>query len=69
MNRNASEVAHAELQRVQQNEDADAARVDALRRDIQVGLDEAERGELVDGEEVFRRAFARIAQLEGEGAS
>ncbi|HEX8358828.1 MAG TPA: hypothetical protein VF613_01820 [Longimicrobium sp.] len=68
MNRSTSEAAHAELQRLEEKAEY-AARLKALREDIQIGLDEAERGELVDGEEVFRRAFERIAQLEGGGAT
>ena len=36
--------------------------MDDLRREIQLGTDEADRGELVDGSEVF----ARIRQLSAE---
>jgi antitoxin ParD1/3/4 len=38
---------------------------DALASDIQQGIDEIERGETVDGEEVFRRLEARAAEIAG----
>ncbi|HET6762309.1 MAG TPA: hypothetical protein VFH27_01525 [Longimicrobiaceae bacterium] len=41
--------------------------VDALRRDIQIGIDELDRGNWVDGEEAFERVLRRIASV-GEDA-
>ena len=35
-----------------------------IRRMIEEGLQQAERGELVDGEEVFRRIDENLAELE-----
>ncbi len=49
---------------LQAREAEHAARYAALKADIQEALDEVERGELVDGEEAFARAFARIALIE-----
>ncbi|HEX8210052.1 MAG TPA: hypothetical protein VF584_07680 [Longimicrobium sp.] len=51
------------LHRLQQ-EELRRAEVEELRREIQLGLDDVERGDLLDGEEVFRRAFERIAAFE-----
>ena len=36
---------------------------EALRRDVQEGLDQADRGELLPGDAVFRGAFERIAAV------
>lgn len=47
-----------------QQEETRREETEELRREIQFGLDDVERGELLDGEEVFRRAFERIAALE-----
>ncbi|HEX8450885.1 MAG TPA: type II toxin-antitoxin system ParD family antitoxin [Longimicrobium sp.] len=47
-----------------QREEARREEIEELRREIQLGLDDVERGDLLDGEEVFRRAFERIAALE-----
>ncbi len=38
------------------------ARYDELRRDIEIGLAEAERGELIDGEELFERLRQKSQQ-------
>jgi antitoxin ParD1/3/4 len=38
-------------------------RQDELRRELQVGLDELNRGEEVDGEDVFRDLRERLAAL------
>lgn len=62
--KNVSDVVRDALLQLQAHEAGDAARYTALKADIQVALDEVERGELVDGEEAFARAFARIAQIE-----
>lgn len=48
----------------QQQDEMSRAEVEELRREIQLGLDDVECGNLLDGEEVFRRAFERIAALE-----
>jgi antitoxin ParD1/3/4 len=62
------DVVHEALRLLKEWEEDPVARLDALRRDIRAGLDEAERGELVDGEEVFKRAFDRIDRLQEKSA-
>ena len=62
--KSASEVVREGLRLLQEREEEHRARLEALRRDIQVGLDELDRGEGVDGEEAFDRVLARIAQAE-----
>ncbi len=41
-------------------------RRDELRREIQAGIDEANRGELLDGEEVFRELKRRAREITAE---
>lgn len=41
--------------------------LDELRRDIRVGLDQADRGELLDGPETFARLRARLVGPDGRG--
>jgi antitoxin ParD1/3/4 len=62
--RSASEVVREGLRLLLEKEEEHAARIEALRRDIQVGLDELDRGEDVDGEEAFDRVLARIDSYE-----
>jgi antitoxin ParD1/3/4 len=61
----ASEVVREGLRLLQEREEEHAARMTALRQDIRVGLDELDRGEGVDGEEVMDRIMARIGDREG----
>jgi antitoxin ParD1/3/4 len=58
--RSASEVVREGLRLLQEREEEHAARLEALRRDIQVGIAELDRREGVDGEEAFDRVLARI---------
>lgn len=63
----SSEVVRAALRILQQVEANQAARLEALRRDIRVGIEQADRGEVIDGSDVFdellkRRAVKRAAQ-------
>jgi antitoxin ParD1/3/4 len=44
----ASEVVRQALRMMQQSEAYDQARLDALRQDIQVGLDQIDRGEYIE---------------------
>jgi antitoxin ParD1/3/4 len=62
----ADDVVHEALRLLKEWEEDPVARFDALRRDIRAGLDEAVRGELVDGEEVFKRTFERLARMQEE---
>lgn len=58
--RSASEVLREGLRLLQARDDEQAARLQTLRRDIQEGLDELDRGESVPGEEAWNRIMARI---------
>jgi antitoxin ParD1/3/4 len=62
--KSGSEVVCEGLLLLQVRDAEQSARYAAFKADIQEALDEVERGELVDGEEAFARAFARIAQIE-----
>jgi antitoxin ParD1/3/4 len=58
--RSASEVLREGLRLLQLREEEQAVRMEALRRDIQEGLDELDRGAGVPGGEAFDRIMARI---------
>ncbi len=62
--KSASEVVREGLRLLQEREEEHAARLEALRREIQIGANELERGEGMDGEEAFDRVLARIARHE-----
>lgn len=66
--KSAGDVIREGLLLLQKREAEHAARHAALKADIQVALDEVDRGELVDGEEAMNRAYALIAQLEENAA-
>lgn len=42
-------------------------KMENLRRSIQIGIDQADRGELIEGEEVFRQLRARNAAAQEKG--
>jgi antitoxin ParD1/3/4 len=58
--KSASEVVREGLRLLQEREEERGARLAALRRDIQLGVDQLDRGEGVDGEEAFDRVLAHI---------
>ena len=41
------------------------ARLHSLRDEIQIGIDQAERGELLDGEDVAREMYEKLRKLKG----
>ncbi|MGH9550370.1 MAG: hypothetical protein ACRD3W_13390 [Terriglobales bacterium] len=45
----------------------DELKMASLRRSIQIGIEQAERGEMIDGDEVFRQMRARNAALREKG--
>ena len=51
----ASEVVREALRLLQERDNFQAMKYAELRREIHVGIDQADRGELVDGPEVFRK--------------
>ncbi len=62
----ASEVVREALRLLRERDELRQARLEELRREIAVGLDACNRGEVVEGEEVFRRLWERQAELEGQ---
>ena len=57
----ASEVVRAGLRLLEQEDDYREAELEALRTKVQEGVEQAERGELADGEEALSRVKARAA--------
>ena len=64
----ASEVVRAGLRLLQDQEAFREAELQRLRALIQVGADQLDRGEVVDGEEVFRSWEKKHAHLRAPGA-
>jgi len=50
----ASEVVREALRLLEERDKLQALKLEELRREIRVGIDQADRGELLDGPEVFR---------------
>ncbi len=50
-----NEVVREALQLLEERDKLREIKLEELRREIQIGIDEADRGELLDGEEVFDR--------------
>jgi antitoxin ParD1/3/4 len=57
----ASEVVRAGLRLLEQEDELRETRLAAVRAEVQAGIDQAERGELVDGEEAIARVKKRAA--------
>ena len=57
----ASEVVRDGLRLLEERETSRQAALDEVRRKIAVGLEQAERGELFDGEEVFREILEKLS--------
>jgi antitoxin ParD1/3/4 len=55
----ASEVVRQGLRLLQDQEETREAQMARLRQQIQIGLDQADRGELLDGDEVFDEILRR----------
>jgi antitoxin ParD1/3/4 len=55
----SSEVIRAALRLLQRWEEGQAARLEGLRRDVGVGINQADRGEVLDGDEVFDELLKR----------
>jgi antitoxin ParD1/3/4 len=58
--RSASDVVREGLRLLEEREDSRQAALDEVRRKISVGLEQAERGELFDGEAVFREILGKL---------
>ena len=57
----ASEVIRAGLRLLEQEDELRETRLAAVRAEVQAGIGQAERGELVDGEEAMARVKKRAA--------
>ena len=55
----ASEVIREGLRMLQEKEMLKQIQIEELRKEIQKGIEQADRGELVDGEEVFENIRAK----------
>lgn len=55
----ASEVVRAGLRLLEQEDELRETRLAAVRAEVQAGIDQAERGEFVDGEEAMARVKKR----------
>jgi antitoxin ParD1/3/4 len=58
----ASEVVRDGLRLLQEQEMSRRAQLDRLRGQIDLGLEQARRGELLDGEEVFEELARRVSE-------
>ena len=58
----ASEVLDEALRLLKEWDSLNHLRAEQLRKDIAVGIEQAERGQMIDGEEVFRRLHAKLDQ-------
>ncbi len=63
----ASEVVREGLRLLEEREARRDAELARLRRDVQLGLEQARAGELVDGEEVFAELERRMAEPRRDG--
>jgi antitoxin ParD1/3/4 len=61
--RSVSEVIREGLRLLQEHEEEHSVRIETLRRELQIGIGQLDRGEGLDGEEAFERI---LAQLGGE---
>ena len=58
----ASEVMREALRLLQDHDQLQAIKLDALRKEIAIGIEQADRGETVDGETFFENLRARVAE-------
>lgn len=57
-----SAAVHAGLLLLQKRVDERRMKLETLRRDVQISIDQLDRGEWIDGEEAFREALEWIAE-------
>jgi len=55
----ASEVVREALRLLKQQDDLRQLRLDELKKEIAIGVDQANRGELIEGEKAFERLRSR----------
>jgi antitoxin ParD1/3/4 len=56
----ASEVVREALRLLEERDRANAMKLEGLRKEIQIGLDQADRGELIDGPEAFQKLRTKV---------
>ncbi len=59
----ASEVVREALRLLEERDRIRETRINALRSEIAVGIEQGDRGEVIDGEEVFRELREEIRQI------
>jgi antitoxin ParD1/3/4 len=60
----ASEVVREALQLLEERDRIQQIKLESLRKEIMIGVDQLERGEMIDGEEVFEELYEDIRQVE-----
>ncbi len=63
----ASEVVSEALRLLEERDKLQALRLDELRNEIQVGIEQADRGELLDGPEAFEKLREKVRAGTGDG--
>ena len=63
----ASEVVRDALRLLDERDKLQAMKFEELRREIQVGIDQADRGEMVDGPELFERLKKQVGSAKSKG--
>ena len=61
----ASEVVREALRLLEERDRVNAMKLEELRRTIQIGIDQANRGELLDGPEVFAKLRTKVRSKGG----
>jgi len=56
----ASEVVREALRLLEERDRLNAIKLEELRKEIQIGVDQADRGELLDGPEVFTKLRKKV---------
>ena len=69
MYHSASEVIRAGLRLLREQDELRALRLQELRREIARGVEQADRGELLDGEQVLAGLHQRIDEIAAAGAA
>jgi antitoxin ParD1/3/4 len=63
----ASEVVREALRLLEERDRLNAVKLEELRKAIQIGIEQADRGELLDGPEVFARVREKVERKSGGG--
>ncbi len=63
----ASEVVREALRLLEERDRLNALKLEELRKEIQVGIDQADRGELLDGPEVFAKLRKKVGTATKNG--